>query len=73
MRRVPTIAPTTMPTIAVRVQRVERYVRVHDRIVSAVGRVLRVSAVHSIDELSARLTTPMMSAAFDSAPSPRIR
>ena len=40
----------------VRPQRVERYVGVHERMVEAVGRVLPVAAVHSIDELSARLS-----------------
>ena len=43
------------PGFVVRPQRVERYVEVHDRMVSAVGDVLPVAAVHSIDELSARL------------------
>ena len=43
------------PGFAVRPQRVERYVQVHDRMVSAVGAILPVAAVHSIDELSARL------------------
>ena len=44
------------PGFAVRPQRVERYVAVHDCMVAAVGRVLPVSAVHSIDEISARLS-----------------
>ena len=44
------------PGFAVRPQRVERYVAVHDCLVAAVERVLPVSAVHSIDELSARLS-----------------
>ena len=44
------------PGFAVRAQRVERYVAVHERMVSAVGDVLPVAAVHSIDELSARLS-----------------
>lgn len=44
------------PGLAVRPQRVERYVEVHERMVSAVGEVLPVAAVHSIDELSARLS-----------------
>ena len=39
----------------VRPQRVERYVDVHSRMVGAVETVLPVDAVHSIDELSARL------------------
>ena len=43
------------PGFAVRPQRVERYVAVHERMVSAVGEVLPVAAVHSIDEVSARL------------------
>ena len=42
--------------IAVRPQRVERYVEAHDRMVSALGVVLPISAVHSIDELSAHLS-----------------
>ena len=45
------------PGFAVRPQRVERYVDVHDRMVAAVGRVSPVSAVHSIDELSAQLSS----------------
>ena len=44
------------PNFVVRPQRVERYVRVHDRMVAAVGAVLPVAAVHSIDEVSARLS-----------------
>ena len=44
------------PGFAVRPQRVERYVAVHARMVCAVGAVLPVAAVHSIDELSARLS-----------------
>ena len=44
------------PGFAVRPQRVERYVEVHERMVSAVGAVLPVAAVHSIDEVSARLS-----------------
>ena len=44
------------PGFAVRPQRVERYVDVHARMVCAVGAVLPVTAVHSIDELSARLS-----------------
>ena len=44
------------PGFAVRPQRVERYVQVHDLMVSAVGAVLPVAVVHSIDELSARLS-----------------
>ena len=44
------------PGFAVRPQRVERYVAVHGRMVCAVGAVLPVSAVHSIDELSAQLS-----------------
>ena len=44
------------PGLAVRPQRVERYVAVHERMVCAVGTVLPVEAVHSIDELSARLS-----------------
>ena len=43
------------PGLAVRPQRVERYVAVHERMVAAVGVVLPVVAVHSIDELSAQL------------------
>ena len=43
------------PGFAVRPQRVERYVAVHERMVAAVGEVLPVAEVHSIDELSARL------------------
>ena len=43
------------PDFVVRPQRVERYVEVHERMVSAVGDVLPIAAVHSIDELSARL------------------
>ena len=44
------------PGFAVRPQRVERYVDVHTRMVCAVGAVLPVAAVHSIDELSAQLS-----------------
>ena len=44
------------PGFAVRPQRVERYVQVHERMVDAVGQVLPVAAVHSIDEVSARLS-----------------
>ena len=44
------------PGFAVRPQRVERYVDVHARMVAAVGAVLPVAAVHSIDELSAQLS-----------------
>ena len=44
------------PGFVVRPQRVERYVAVHERMVCAVGAVLPVAAVHSIDELSARLS-----------------
>ena len=44
------------PAFAVRPQRVERYVAVHERMVLAVGDVLPVAAVHSIDELSAQLS-----------------
>ena len=44
------------PGFAVRPQRVERYVTVHERMVLSVGDVLPVAAVHSIDELSARLS-----------------
>ena len=44
------------PEFAVRPQRVERYVAVHGRMVCAVGAVLPVAAVHSIDELSAQLS-----------------
>ena len=40
----------------VRPQRVERYVEIHERMVCAVGAVLPVAAVHSIDELSAQLS-----------------
>ena len=43
------------PAFVVRPQRVERYVGVHERMVCAVGTVLPVAAVHSIDEISARL------------------
>ena len=43
------------PGFVARAQRVERYVDVHERMVAAVARVLPVAAVHSIDELSARL------------------
>ena len=49
------VARERCPEFVVRPQRVERYVEAHDRMVSAVGNVLPVSAVHSIDELSARL------------------
>ena len=44
------------PGFVVRPQRVERYVGIHERMVLAVGVVLPVAAVHSIDELSARLS-----------------
>ena len=44
------------PGFVVRPQRVERYVEVHERMVGAVGQVLPVAAVHSIDEVSARLS-----------------
>ena len=44
------------PGFIVRPQRVERYVAVHARLVEAVGQVLPVAAVHSIDELSAQLS-----------------
>ena len=43
------------PGFVVCPQRVERYVDVHSRMVAAVEGVLPVAAVHSIDELSARL------------------
>ena len=43
------------PGFVVCPQRVERYVDVHGRMVAAVEGVLPVAAVHSIDELSARL------------------
>ena len=44
------------PDFVVCPQRVERYVQIHGRLVDAVRRVLPVAAVHSIDELSARLS-----------------
>ena len=44
------------PGFVVRPQRVERYVKIHERMVCAVGAVLPVAAVHSIDELSAQLS-----------------
>ena len=44
------------PAFVVRPQRVERYVAVHERLVLAVGDVVPVAAVHSIDEISARLS-----------------
>ena len=44
------------PAFVVRPQCVERYVAIHDRMVCAVGAVLPVAAVHSIDEISARLS-----------------
>ena len=44
------------PGFVVCPQRVERYVDVHARIVGAVEQILPVAAVHSIDELSARLS-----------------
>ena len=44
------------PAFVVRPQCVERYVAIHDRMVCAVGAVLLVAAVHSIDEISARLS-----------------
>ena len=44
------------PGFVVRPQRIERYVDVHTRMVCAVGAVLPVAAVHSIDELSAQLS-----------------
>ena len=44
------------PGFVVRPQRVERYVAIHERMVCAVGVVLPVAAVHSIDEISARFS-----------------
>ena len=44
------------PGFVVCPQRVERYVAIHERMVCAVGTVLPVAAVHSIDEISARLS-----------------
>ena len=44
------------PGFVVCPQRVERYVAIHERMVLAVGVVLPVAAVHSIDEISARLS-----------------
>ena len=44
------------PGFVVCPQRVERYVAIHERMVCAVGAVLPVAAVHSIDELSAQLS-----------------
>ena len=45
------------PEFTVRPQRVERCASVHHRMVCAVGAVLPVAAVHSIDELSAQLSS----------------
>ena len=49
------VARAVCPRFVARPQRVERYVDVHARMVGAVEGVLPVAAVHSIDELSARL------------------
>ena len=48
-------ARTLCPSIVIRSQRVERYVDVHERLVRAVGSVLPVAAVCSIDEICAKL------------------
>ncbi len=44
------------PGLVIRPARVETYVRYHNKIVEAVNSVLPVKQVHSIDEMSARLT-----------------